>query len=76
VRRVGQVRSWAPTGPLTVFVCLLTLLGVLAATIGLDASGWLAGVACGAGLAALLTNPAPNPLSCPVVTQTMKTTFH
>jgi phosphatidylglycerophosphate synthase len=54
VRRVGQVRSWAPTGPLTGFVCLLALLGVLAATTGLDASGWLAGVACGAGLAALL----------------------
>ena len=54
MRRVGQVRSWAPTGPLTGFVCLLALLGVLAATTGLDASGWLAGVACGAGLAALL----------------------
>jgi len=48
------VRSWASTGPLTGFVCLLALLGVLAATTGLDASGWLAGVACGAGLAALL----------------------
>jgi hypothetical protein len=45
VRRVGQVRSWVPTGPLTGFVCLLALLGVLAATTGLDASGWLAGVA-------------------------------
>jgi len=55
VRRVGQVRSWAPNGPLTGFVCLLALLGVLAATTGLDAAGWLAGVACGAGLAALLT---------------------
>ena len=55
MRRVGQVRSWAPNGPLTGFVCLLALLGVLAATTGLDASGWLAGVACGAGLAALLT---------------------
>ena len=54
MRRVGQVRSWVPTGPLTGFVCLLALLGVLAATTGLDASGWLAGVACGAGLAALL----------------------
>ncbi len=54
MRRVGQVRSWAPTGPLTGFVCLLALLGVLAATTGLDASGWLAGVACGAGLAALV----------------------
>ena len=54
MRRVGQVRSWAPTGPLTGFVCLLALLGVLAATTGLDASGWFAGVACGAGLAALL----------------------
>ena len=55
MRRVkGQVRRWAPTGPLIGFVCLLTLLGVLAATTGLDASGWLAGVACGAGLAALL----------------------
>ena len=58
MRRVGQVRSWAPNGPLTGFVCLLALLGVLgvlAATTGLDAAGWLAGVACGAGLAALLT---------------------
>jgi phosphatidylglycerophosphate synthase len=55
VRRVGQVRSWAPNGPLAGFVCLLALLGVLAATTGLDAAGWLAGVACGAGLAALLT---------------------
>ena len=54
MRRVGQVRSWVPTGPLTGFVCLLALLGVLATTTGLDASGWLAGVACGAGLAALL----------------------
>ena len=54
MRRVGQVRSWAPNGPLTGFVCLLALLGVLAATTGLDAAGWLAGVACGAGLAALL----------------------
>jgi hypothetical protein len=25
VRRVGQVRSWVPTGPLTGFVCLLAL---------------------------------------------------
>jgi phosphatidylglycerophosphate synthase len=56
VRRVGQVRSWVPTGPLTGFGCLLALLGVLAATTGLDASGWLAGVACGAGLAALLVS--------------------
>ena len=55
MRRVGQVRSWAPNGPLTGSVCLLALLGVLAATTGLDAAGWLAGVACGAGLAALLT---------------------
>jgi phosphatidylglycerophosphate synthase len=54
VRRIGHVRSWVPIGPLTGFVCLLALLGVLAATTGLDASGWLAGVACGAGLAALL----------------------
>jgi phosphatidylglycerophosphate synthase len=55
VRRLqGQVRSWVPTGPLTGFVCLLTLLGVLAATTGLGASGWSAGVADGAGLAALL----------------------
>jgi len=45
VRRVGQVRSWAPTGPLTGFVCLLALLGVLAATTGLARRpGWLAGV--------------------------------
>ncbi|HYQ62524.1 CDP-alcohol phosphatidyltransferase family protein [Actinophytocola sp.] len=49
------MRSWAPNGPLTGFVYLLALLGVLAATTGLDAAGWLAGVACGAGLAALLT---------------------
>jgi phosphatidylglycerophosphate synthase len=48
------VHSWAPSGPLTGFVCLLALLGILAATTGLDASGWLAGVACGAGLVALL----------------------
>jgi phosphatidylglycerophosphate synthase len=48
------VRRWVPTGPLTGFVCLLALLGVLAATTGLNASGWLAGVACGAVLAALL----------------------
>ena len=54
MRRVRQVRSWAPNGPLTGFVCLLALLGILAATTGLDASGWLAGVACGAGLVALL----------------------
>jgi hypothetical protein len=38
------VRSWVPTGPLIGFVCLLALLGGLAATTGLDASGWLAGV--------------------------------
>lgn len=55
MRRVqGRVRSWVPTGPLTGFVCLLALLGVLAASTGLDASGWFAGVACGAGLVALL----------------------
>ena len=54
MRRVGQVRSRVPTGPLAGFVCLLALLGVLAATTGLDVSGGLAGVACGAGLAALL----------------------
>ena len=54
MRRVGQVRSWVPTGPLIGFVCVLALLGVLAATTGLDVSGWSAGVACGAGLAALL----------------------
>ena len=54
MRRVGQWRSRAPSGPLTGIVCLLALLGVLAATTGLDAPGWLAGVACGAGLAALL----------------------
>jgi phosphatidylglycerophosphate synthase len=46
-----RVRSWVPTGPLTGFACLLALLGVLAVTTGLDASGWLAGVACGVGLA-------------------------
>ncbi|HEY5854113.1 MAG TPA: CDP-alcohol phosphatidyltransferase family protein [Aldersonia sp.] len=48
------MRSWVPTGPLTGFVCVLALLGVLAATTGLDVSGWLAGVVCGAGLSALL----------------------
>jgi phosphatidylglycerophosphate synthase len=48
------VRSLAPNGPLTGFICLLALLGALAATTGLDASGWVAGVACGAGLAILL----------------------
>ena len=53
-RLYGQARSWVPTGPLTGIVCLLTLLGVLEATTGLGASGWSAGVACGAGLAALL----------------------
>jgi phosphatidylglycerophosphate synthase len=55
VRRVqGRVRSRVQTGPLAGFVCLLALLGVLAATTGLDAYGWATGVACGAGLAALL----------------------
>jgi phosphatidylglycerophosphate synthase len=55
VRRVqSRLRSWVRTGPLAGFVCLLALLGVLAATTGLDASGWAAGIACGAGLAALL----------------------
>ena len=49
-----RVRSWVLSGPLAGFVCLLALLGVLAATTGLDASAWLAGVTCGAGLAALL----------------------
>jgi phosphatidylglycerophosphate synthase len=48
------VRSWVPTVPLDGFVWVLALLGVLAATTGLDASGWLAGVSCGVGLAALL----------------------
>jgi hypothetical protein len=47
-----RVRSWVPTGPLAGFVCLLALLGVLAATAGLDASGGLAGVTYGARLAA------------------------
>ena len=51
---MGRVRTWVPTGPLTGFVCLLALFGVLAATTGLDVSGGLAGVACGAVLAALL----------------------
>ena len=50
----GRVRSRVQTGPLAGFVCLLALLGVLAATTGLDAYGWATGVACGAGLAALL----------------------
>ncbi|HXL62344.1 MAG TPA: CDP-alcohol phosphatidyltransferase family protein, partial [Mycobacterium sp.] len=58
IRRHGA-SGWSsaqlgPDRPLTGFVCLLALLGVLAATTGLDASGWFAGVACGAGLAALL----------------------
>ena len=42
------------TGLLAGFACLLVLLGVLAATTGLDVAGWATGVACGAGLAALL----------------------
>ncbi|TCN33563.1 phosphoglycerol transferase MdoB-like AlkP superfamily enzyme [Kribbella orskensis] len=50
----GRVRSGVQTGPLAGFVCLLALLGVLAATTGLDTYGWATGVACGAGLAALL----------------------
>ncbi len=55
MRRVqGRVRSRVQTGALAGFGCLLALLGVLAATTGLDASGWATGVACGAGLAALL----------------------
>jgi phosphatidylglycerophosphate synthase len=54
VRRMGRVRRWVPTGPFIGFVCVLALLGVLAATTGLDASGWLAGVACGVGLTGLL----------------------
>jgi phosphatidylglycerophosphate synthase len=55
VHRVqGMVRSRVQTGPLAGFVCLLALLGVLAATTGLDAYGWATGVACGAGLVALL----------------------
>ncbi|TCC10293.1 CDP-alcohol phosphatidyltransferase family protein [Kribbella soli] len=41
------------TGQLAGFACLLVLLGVLAATTGLDVAGWAAGVASGAGLAAL-----------------------
>jgi phosphatidylglycerophosphate synthase len=49
-----RVRRWVLSAPLAGFVCLLGLLGVLAATTGLDASAWLAGVTCGAGLAALL----------------------
>ncbi len=48
----GRVRSIL-TGPLVGFACLLVLLGVLAATTGLDVAGWSTGVACGAGLAAL-----------------------
>lgn len=55
MRRIGRVCSWVPTAPLAGFVWVLTLLGVLAATTGLDASGWLAGVACGAVLTTLLT---------------------
>ena len=50
----GRVRSRILTGPLAGFACLLVLLGVLAATTGLDVAGWATGVACGAGLAALL----------------------
>jgi phosphatidylglycerophosphate synthase len=51
---MGRVRSWVPADPLTAVVWVLVLLGALAAMTGLDASGWLAGVACGVGLAALL----------------------
>src|SRR5262245_56302270 len=55
MRRVqGRVRGRVQTGPLAGFVCLLALLGVLAASTGLDASGWATGIACGVGLAALL----------------------
>jgi phosphatidylglycerophosphate synthase len=54
VHRVGRVRGKTLNGPLTGFVCVLALLGVLAVSTGLDAFGWLAGVACGAGLVALL----------------------
>ncbi|MGY4768038.1 CDP-alcohol phosphatidyltransferase family protein [Kribbella sp. CWNU-51] len=50
----GRVRSRILTGPLASFACLLVLLGVLAATTGLDVAGWATGVACGAGLAGLL----------------------
>ncbi|WP_405068797.1 CDP-alcohol phosphatidyltransferase family protein [Kribbella sp. NBC_01510] len=50
----GRVRSRILTGPLAGFACLLVLLGVLAATTGLDVAGWATGVASGAGLAALL----------------------
>lgn len=49
----GRVRSRIPTGPLAGFAGLLVLLGVLAATTGLAVAGWLTGVMCGAGLAAL-----------------------
>ncbi|WP_410785239.1 CDP-alcohol phosphatidyltransferase family protein [Kribbella sp. C-35] len=49
-----RVRSRILTGPLAGFACLLVLLGVLAATTGLDVAGWSTGVACGAGLAALV----------------------
>ncbi|HET6938104.1 MAG TPA: CDP-alcohol phosphatidyltransferase family protein [Nocardioides sp.] len=48
------MRSRILTGPLVGFMCLIALLGVLAATSGLDAAGWATGVACGAGLTALL----------------------
>src|SRR4029079_11037388 len=51
---VGRVRTWVPTGPLTGFVCLLALFGVLAATTGLDTSVWSACISCVAALAALL----------------------
>jgi hypothetical protein len=67
VRRVGQVRSWAPTGPLTGFVCLLALLGVLAATTGLDGSGWLAGVTSGGGRA-----PDARGLTCQAVSDPIR----
>ncbi|TDW15626.1 CDP-alcohol phosphatidyltransferase family protein [Kribbella kalugense] len=50
----GRVRSRIPIGPLAGFAGLLVLLGVLAAVTDLDVAGWVTGVACGAGLAALV----------------------
>ncbi|MER7247841.1 CDP-alcohol phosphatidyltransferase family protein [Kribbella sp. NPDC000426] len=50
--RLVQVRGL--TGPLAALAYLLVLLGVLAAVVGLDVTGWAVGVVCGVGLAVLV----------------------
>ncbi len=54
VRRVRSGVHQVTNGPAAGFCGVLALLSVLAATIGLGARGWLAGLACGTGLAVLL----------------------